>query len=98
MSSYVLLYLGGTSPESPADRAVVEEAWGAWFTRVGDALTDPGNPFAGSFSTGAEHAPSGVSGYSVLEAADSSAVAHLLEGHPHLASGGTIEVHETVPM
>ncbi|QHC65663.1 hypothetical protein Q0F99_11495 [Rathayibacter oskolensis] len=98
MSSFVLLYLGGTAPESPADRAASEEAWGAWFARVGDALTDPGSPFAGSFSTGADHAPSGVTGYSIVQAADSSAVEHLLDGHPHLLSGGTIEAHETVPM
>ena len=29
------------------------QAWGAWFGSLGDAVTDPGNPFAGSATVSA---------------------------------------------
>jgi hypothetical protein len=38
-----------------------------------------------------------IGGYSVLEAESSSAITDVLAGHPHLESGGTIEVHEILP-
>jgi hypothetical protein len=94
----VLLYLGGTAPTSQEEGEAVAAAWGDWFARTGDALVDPGNQFGTVTRYGADSAPSEVNGYSIVTADDADAVDRVLDGHPHLASGGTVEVHETVTM
>jgi hypothetical protein len=98
VSKYVLLYLGGTAPASEDEGAAVAAAWGDWFDRTGDALVDPGNQFGTVTRYGTDTAPSEVNGYSIVAADDTDAVDRVLDGHPHLAAGGTIEVHETVAM
>jgi len=45
MANFVLLYSGGSMPESEAERAAVMQAWGAWFGALGSAVVDGGNPF-----------------------------------------------------
>src|SRR3989475_13185034 len=45
MAKYLLLYGGGRMPETDDERAQVMKAWEAWFTKLGPAVADPGNPF-----------------------------------------------------
>ena len=45
MANFVLLYSGGSMPETQAEQAEVMQAWGAWFGKIGSALVDGGNPF-----------------------------------------------------
>jgi len=45
MAKYLLLYLGGGMPETEAETAAVMKAWEAWYTDLGSAVVDPGNPF-----------------------------------------------------
>src|SRR3989304_1503238 len=45
MAKYLLLYEGGSMPESEMEQAAVMQAWEQWFTQLGAAVTDPGNPF-----------------------------------------------------
>ena len=45
MAKYLLLYGGGSMPESEAEMAAVTKAWTDWFTELGPAVVDPGNPF-----------------------------------------------------
>ena len=45
MTKYVLLYSGGSMPESEAEQAQVMKAWEAWYTGLGNAVVDPGYPF-----------------------------------------------------
>ncbi len=44
MANFVLLYQGGSMPESPEEGARVMQAWTTWFGQLGDALIDGGNP------------------------------------------------------
>ena len=44
MANYVLVYHGGAMPESPEEGAMVMKAWTDWFTTLGDAVVDGGNP------------------------------------------------------
>jgi hypothetical protein len=102
MAKYLLLYHGGSMPETDAERGKVMAAWETWFKGLGSAVADPGNPFSqikaisssGSVSNGGggSNAPSG---YSVIEA-DSldKAVAHA-KACPVLEGGASIEVCET---
>lgn len=45
MADYVLLYHGGSMPETEAEQAAVMDAWGAWYGGLGEAVKDGGNPF-----------------------------------------------------
>ena len=76
--------------------------WGAWFGSLGAALVDGGNPFAASRTVHADGSSTegggGLTGYSIVGAADLAAAADLAKGCPLLADGGTVEVYETVPM
>jgi hypothetical protein len=104
MANFLFAYRGGngmaTTPE--AQEKVMAE-WGAWFATLGSALVDGGKPFAhsqtvhkdGSTTSGGE---SGLTGYSVVAAADLPAAADLAKGCPLLADGGTVEVYATVDM
>ena len=101
MAKYLLAYHGGGMPESPEEGAKIMAAWEAWFTSLGAAITDPGNPIAqaktiaasGAVSDGAGANP--VTGYSILEADSLDAALTMAKGCPILASGGSIEVAET---
>jgi len=103
MTKFVLLYmLDGTAEEEIQKAADVGpesmQDWMTWSERVGSGLVDFGLPLGG----GKTVSPSGVStsgskigGYSIVEAADLDAATALLDGHPHIKQGGTIEVLET---
>ena len=104
MSKYLLAYHGGSMPETEAEQAAVMEAWGQWFGSLGDAVVDGGAPVGaattiaadGSTSSGGGANP--VSGYTLLTASDLDAAVTLAKGCPVLASGGSIEVAETIEM
>ena len=46
MTDYLLLYSGGSMPESEEEQATVMKAWDVWMHDLGSALKDGGNPFA----------------------------------------------------
>lgn len=98
MAKYVLLYVGGDEPTSQEDGEAVMAAWGDWFTKNGDVIADKGSAFGGSSGVGAALPPTGVTGYTVIEAASADAAAALVKDHPHLAANGRIEIHETLDM
>ena len=102
MAKYLLLYHGGSMPESEEETAKVMEAWGAWYGQLGSAVADPGNPFTpaakgvapdGSVSDG----PAGTmaSGYTVLEAGSLDAATEMAKGCPVLRGGASISIFET---
>jgi hypothetical protein len=98
MANYVLLYKGGR-PASDEEGAAVMAAWMAWMGGLGTALVVPGNPFGPSTGlapdgTVSDHAPSDMTGYSVVSADSLAAATALAKGCPQLASGGTVEVYE----
>jgi hypothetical protein len=105
MANYVLLFTGGSSGRTEAERAKVMEAWGGWFGKLGDKVVDAGNPFAaevkmvsngGSVHEGALGDP--ATGYSILKASSLNAAADLAKGCPVLQSGGKVTVYEITPM
>ncbi len=101
MAKYLLLYSGGTMPETEAEQAQVMKAWEAWFTELGPAVADPGNPFTPGAAK--RIAPDGAvggtqstaSGYSVIEADSLDAATKLAGGCPVLQGGADIPVFET---
>ncbi len=102
MASYVLLYSGGSMPESEAEQAAVMQAWGAWFGGLGSALVDGGNPFTGkakSIASDGKVSDSPMatmaSGYSIIQADSLDASVELAKGCPVLQGGAQITVFET---
>lgn len=100
MSKYLLAFKGGSMPEGEAAQAGVKAAWEAWFTSIGAALADPGNPASKSRSIAANgtvgpEGPPTLSGYTVLSADSLDAAVAFARTCPVLAGGSSIEVVET---
>jgi hypothetical protein len=104
MARYLLLYHGGSQPETEEAGKQVMAAWVAWFETLGAAVVDGGNPTAasktiapgGAVSDGAGASP--ATGYSVLSADSLDAAVALAQGCPHLKAGGTVVVYETLEL
>jgi hypothetical protein len=102
MSDYVLLFQGGSMPETEEAQKEVMAAWETWFASLGDAVKDPGNPFSGAAKTisadGAVTDGSGggsASGYTILKAGSLDEATGLAKGCPVLQGGASIMVFET---
>ena len=99
MSKYLLVYAGGSMPETDEQRDAVMKAWDGWFHQLGKGLVDGGNPISaskkvsadGSITTGAGDA----SGYSIIEADSLDAATDLAKGCPVLQGGASIGIYET---
>lgn len=100
MTDYLLLYSGGSMPETEEEQATVMKAWNDWMHSLGEGLKDGGNPFTpagktiaadGSVSDGAGSA----SGYSIIQADSLDAAVEAAKGCPVLQGGAQIAVYET---
>ena len=100
MTDYLLLYSGGSMPETAEEQKVVMDAWNTWMGQLGSSLKDGGNPFTpasktvsndGSVSDGGGSA----SGYSIISADSLAAAVDMAKGCPVLQGGATITVYET---
>ncbi len=100
MAKYLLAFRGGSMPEGEEAGAQVMAAWEAWFTSVGAAVADPGNPSSRSRTIDANGAvgpesPASLSGYTILAADSLDAAVAFARTCPVLAGGSSIEVIET---
>jgi len=102
MKNYLLLYSGGSMPQSEADQKAVLKEWDTWFAKVGKSLVDGGNPFTpmaknissdGKVKDGALGGM--ASGYSVIAADSLDAAVALAKSCPVLTGGAAITVYET---
>ena len=98
MAKFVLLYTGGV--DSGEDTT---SAWMGWFESLGDVVVDMGAPFGSSKQVApggvvTDGAPSGVSGYTIVEANDLDEAVAFAQSCPMLDSGGNVEVHEFIEM
>ena len=101
-NNYLLLYSGGSMPESEAEQKSVMDAWQAWFAKLGSALVDGGNPFTPMVKTIASDGktsdgPAGsmASGYSIIKADSLDAAVALAKDCPVFLGGAKISVFET---
>ena len=102
MAKFVYVYTGGQMAETPAEQEKAMQAWGKWFSTLGDSVADMGNPFGSSatVSSGgvADGGASKAGGYSIVSADSLSDATAKVTGCPVLDGGGTVEVYEAVPM
>jgi len=99
MANYLLVYHGGSMPETQEAQTQVMQAWTAWFGTLGDALVDGGNPVSQVKRIAADGSvgdtASGPTGYSVIKADSLDQAVALATGCPVLQGGASIEVAET---
>jgi hypothetical protein len=102
VADYVLLYGGGSMPETKEEQDAVMAAWNSWFGELGDTLKDGGNPFTpaaksigpdGSVSDGSGGGT--ASGYSIIKADSLDEAAEKAKSCPVLQGGAHITVYET---
>ena len=105
MTKFIVLYrstvtaqeqmAGGTPEQAQAGM----DAWMAWAGKAGDAIVDLGAPLADAAWVGPGSAGDSmhITGFSILQAESADALAAILDGHPHLGMGGSIEVLEFLP-
>jgi hypothetical protein len=102
MSKYLVLYRSTTTAADQMAGATPEQAqagmdaWMTWAQSAGDAIVELGAPL-GVIDAGGD-AGDPIGGFSVLQADSAEALQRVLDGHPHTAMGGTIEVLEFLPM
>jgi hypothetical protein len=99
---YMLVYTGGKMPESEADQKRELKDWESWYTKIGKAVVDQGNPFTpmaknitpdGRISDGTMDCL--ASGYSLIQADSIDAAVALARSCPVLKDGAKITVYET---
>ena len=100
MANYLLVYHGGSMPESPEAGAKIMRAWTDWFGVLGGALVDGGNPVSkvktiASNGTVSDGGVNPSSGYSVIKADNLDAAVALAKACPVLGGGASVEVAET---
>ncbi|HJT57180.1 MAG TPA: hypothetical protein VJ761_11845 [Ktedonobacteraceae bacterium] len=105
MANFLLLYSGGSMPESQAEQAQVMQAWESWFGSLGSNVVDGGNPFTPAAKSIASNGtvsdgPVGTlaSGYSIIKADSLDAAVEAARQCPVLLGGGQITVYETFPV
>lgn len=100
MSNYLLVFHGGSMPETPEDQAQVMKAWTDWFAELGTALVDGGNPASQTRSIAPDGTVTQVgadapTGYSIIKADDIDSAVALAKGCPVLQGGASLQVVET---
>jgi hypothetical protein len=98
MANYLLVYQGTGMPASAAADPTVVQAWTDWFTALGPAVVDPGNPASQTKHIGTDgsvSAEAGPTGYSIIKADSIDAAIELAKGCPVLLGGNTVQVVET---
>ena len=102
MAKYLVLYRAKMTAReqmaqgTPDQAQAGMDAWTAWAERAGDAVVDLGSPLAMVEAGGDSGDP--IGGYSIFQADSHEALGSVLEGHPHLAMGGTVEILEFLAM
>jgi hypothetical protein len=93
MARYLITYHGPGMPLDPAAARQAREAFMAWAQKAGAALVEPGSPIAGYRTVGGP-AEGPVLGWSVIEADDPDHVAAMLDDHPFVSRGGSLQINE----
>jgi hypothetical protein len=106
MTKFMVLYRSAVSAREQMANTAPEQgqagmdAWMAWAGKAGDAIVDLGAPLADAAFVGPGSAGDSlhITGFSILQAESADALTAILDGHPHLAWGGSIEVLEFLSM
>lgn len=99
MSKFLVLYRADKATAEQMQQASREQMqatmdqWMQWSAKAGPAIVELGAPLAPVAAGDGDW----IGGFSILQADSAEAVQAVLEGHPHTAMGGTIDIHEFMP-
>jgi hypothetical protein len=90
-------------PEDPEAMQAVMAAFGSWVATVGPAMVDPGaplGPIKTVSSDGTEEAPATepLGGYTMFEADSIDDAVRMVENHPFVGRGGSLQVSEVMQL
>jgi hypothetical protein len=101
MTKFMILYRSPVTAREQMASSTPEQgqagmdAWTAWAGKAGDAIVDLGAPLADAAWVGPGSGDGlHVTGFSILQAESADELTAILDGHPHLAWGGSVEVLE----
>jgi hypothetical protein len=98
MAKYLLTYYGGKMETDPKKADQTKAKWIKWFTDMGKAVVDGGNPTMPGKTVSGSGVKSAdgkaVMGYSIIQAADLDAAVAIAKSSPQIAAGGQIEVDQ----
>lgn len=101
MANFIIIYHAPTKEfGSPEEGKAHQGKWMDWIQELGDAMVNPGTPLGKSMmvsSEGVSETDSGLTGYTVVEAADLDAAVEIAKGCPYLDMG-PVEVAEMKSM
>ena len=105
MPKYLLTYHGEMKmedmPSDPDAIAAMMAVWGSWYESMGAGLVDGGAPISMSTAidaNGSIDAPSQLSGYGIIEAADMDAATEMAKGCPVLPNGHSVQISHAMEM
>ncbi len=89
MAEFLMVYHGGSMPETDDEIAHEMARWGDWMNSLGGQLIEPGAPVGKSKTLSAsgitdDGGENPVSGYSIVEAESIEAALALIKTCPHL--------------
>ena len=96
MPRYLITYQGMPHVD-PTQMEQAREAFGNWLRETGDAVVDPGAP-----TNAVAHVASGepvrleIGGYSIIEAPTKDDAVKLLQNHPFVKRGGTLQLNQAI--
>jgi hypothetical protein len=98
MSKYLITYHNGQMPANPKLMEQAKMAFGKWLQEAGKAVVDPGAPVSKvkQVASGNPSPAVEIGGYSVIEASNDDEVSKILETHPFVARGGTLQVNKVM--
>lgn len=100
MTKFLITYEGAMPPPpTPEARDQMMSAFMAWAGEVGSHMVDPGSPLGASrvvTSDKDSEEPSGIGGYTIVDADTLDEAVGLVRSHPFLTRGGTLRVSESV--
>jgi hypothetical protein len=101
MPRFLVTYHGSGMPEGEEARQQAMAAFGEWVAKTGKALVDPGAPLGAAKTVSRSAVADGPAsspsvGYSVLEADDIDAAVGLVQQHPFVDRGGSLQVTQAV--
>ncbi|MGU9957617.1 MAG: hypothetical protein ACNYPI_08340 [Arenicellales bacterium WSBS_2016_MAG_OTU3] len=103
MSQYMITYLGGDKPHSPAEGKEYMSKYMAWISLLGEAAVSPMNPLKNSRTVNPDRSVSEggttlMSGYTIVETDSMETALSMAKACPFLEIGGSLEVSELIDM
>ena len=98
MSRFLVTYHGSGMPSDSALMEQAKAAFGTWVSEAGDAIVDPGAPvhMVTQVSSESPTDPAEIGGYSIIQADSPDEAAAVLQSHPYVARGGTLQINEII--